>query len=138
MILSILKYLFNPRHPLINDYPRIDPGWKYAVGFDKPDGSSTEYPQVIMPKRGTLITLPSRGRGKNTKKGPGEGYLCWYVLRHNLKGFYDNVALTVGGHRYVPDFAYIDTERGIFIDIENDEPYTIGKRIPTHTHRWQG
>lgn len=138
MILSILKYLFNTRHPLINDYPRIDPGRKYAVGFDKPDGSSTEYPQVIMPKRGTLITLPSRGRGKNTKKGPGEGYLCWYVLRHNLKGFYDNVALTVGGHRYVPDFAYIDTERGIFIDIENDEPYTIGKRIPTHTHRWQG
>lgn len=93
MILSILKYFLNIRHPLIDDYPQVDYMKRYTVWFNSPDGSLSEYPQVIMPKRGTVIILPIRGRGKNTKKGPGESYLCWQVLRHHLKGFYDNIAL---------------------------------------------
>ena len=131
-LISILKYLLNTKQPLINDFPQIDRRRQYFVGFDIPSGDATVYPQVIMPKKGTLIKLPTKGRGKNTKKGPGEGYLCWQVLRHHLKGFYDNVAVSVGGHRYVPDLAYIDEEHGIFIDIENDEPYVMSSRIPTH------
>lgn len=112
MILSILKYFLNIRHPLIDDYPQVDYMKRYTVWFNSPDGSQSEYPQVIMPKRGTVIILPIRGRGKNTKKGPGESYLCWQVLRHHLKGFYDNIALNVGGHRYVPDLAYIGHRAG--------------------------
>lgn len=132
MLLSIIKYLLNTRRPLIDNMPQLDRRRQHYVGFDMPSGDATVYPQVIMPKKGTLITLPTKGRGKNTKKGPGEGYLCWQVLRHHLEGFYDNVAVSVDGHRYVPDLAYIDEEHGIFIDIENDEPYVMSSLIPTH------
>jgi DNA replication ATP-dependent helicase Dna2 len=54
------------------------------------------------------------------------------MLRHRLKNFYDSTALHVPGHRFEPDLAYIDEARGIFIDIEVDEPYTFARRIPTH------
>ena len=88
------------------------------------------YPLLLVSQRGTAIVMPSKG--KNCKKGPGEQWLALWIMRHRLKGFYDNLTLRVGGYRYEPDLAYIDEQRGIFIDIENDEPYTLGKRIPTH------
>ena len=82
------------------------------------------------PQQGTAIIMPQQG--KNCKKGPGEQWLALWIWSHRLKGFYDNLTLTSRGHRYEPDLAYIDEQRGIYIDIENDEPYTLGKRTPTH------
>lgn len=131
-ILTILKHIAHPNQPLMGGFPRLDWRKKYKVDFELNGSSPTEYPQVVMPRLGAAIILPAKGGGRNIKKGPGEGCLCQYVLQHHLLGFHDNVALSAGRHRYVPDLAYIDAERGIFIDIENDEPYTIGRKIPTH------
>lgn len=101
------------------------------VIYDLPDGNSPQrYPLLLAPHQGTVIVMPQRG--KNCKKGPGEQWLALWLWAHRLKGFYDNLTLPAKGHRYEPDLAYIDEQRGIFIDIENDEPYSMGKRIPTH------
>ena len=101
------------------------------VCYDLADSNNKQnYPLLLASHLGTAIVMPNKG--KNCKKGPGEQWLALWLMRHRLKGFYDNLTLRVGGHRYEPDLAYIDEQRGIFIDIENDEPYTLGKRIPTH------
>ena len=101
------------------------------VSYVLPDGNAPQlYPLMLAPQQGTAIIMPQQG--KNCKKGPGEQWLALWIWSHRLKGFYDNLTLTSRGHRYEPDLAYIDEQRGIFIDIENDEPYTMGKRTPTH------
>ena len=101
------------------------------VSYVLPDGNAPHlYPLMLAPQQGTAIIMPQQG--KNCKKGPGEQWLALWIWSHRLKGFYDNLTLTSKGHRYEPDLAYIDEQRGIYIDIENDEPYTLGKRIPTH------
>ncbi|MBR1803532.1 MAG: hypothetical protein IJ775_01315 [Muribaculaceae bacterium] len=115
--------LLNKRLDLRRPGPRI-------VNYDLADGDQTVYPQLLAPRFGIRITTPVRGKG--CKRGPGEEWLGFWIRRHRLKNFYDNQALRIGGHRYEPDLAYIDVERGIFIDIENDEPYTLGRRVPTH------
>ena len=101
------------------------------VSYVLPDGNAPQlYPLMLAPQQGTAIIMPQQG--KNCKKGPGEQWLALWIWSHRLKGFYDNLTLTYRGHRYEPDLAYIDEQRGIYIDIENDEPYTMGKRTPTH------
>ena len=101
------------------------------VSYVLPDGNAPQlYPLMLAPQQGTAIIMPQQG--KNCKKGPGEQWLVLWIWSHRLKGFYDNLTLTSKGHRYEPDLAYIDEQRGIYIDIENDEPYTMGKRTPTH------
>ena len=101
------------------------------VRYVLPDGDDPQlYPLLLAPEQGTAIVMPQLG--KSCKKGPGEQWLAMWIWSHRLKGFYDNLTLTSRGHRYEPDLAYIDEQRGIYIDIENDEPYTMGKRTPTH------
>ncbi len=101
------------------------------VNYALPDGNSPQlYPLLLVPQQGTAIVMPQQG--KNCKKGPGEQWLALWIWSHGLKNFYDNQALRAGGHRYEPDLAYIDEQRGIYIDIENDEPYTMARRTPTH------
>lgn len=101
------------------------------VGYVLPDGNDSQlYPLLLAPQQGTTIVLPQQG--KSCKKGPGEQWLALWIWSHRLRGFYDNLTLPAKGHHYEPDLAYIDERRGIFIDIENDEPYSMGKRIPTH------
>lgn len=94
------------------------------------DNSQQNYPLLLAPQQGTAIVMPKKG--KNCKKGPGEQWFALWIWAHRLRGFYDNLMLPASGHRYEPDLAYIDEKRGIFIDIENDEPYSMGKRVPTH------
>ena len=34
------------------------------------------------------------------------------------------MSVTINGHRYEPDLAYIDAKKGVYVDIEIDEPYS--------------
>ena len=102
-----------------------------TVCYDLADGDAPQYyPLLLAPQQDTSIVIPKKG--KNCKKGPGEQWLALWIWAHRLKGFYDNLTLPTKGHHYEPDLVYIDEHRGIYVDIENDEPYSMGKRIPTH------
>lgn len=91
-------------------------------------GGTAYYPLVVPAPKGTAVTGLRRkaGRARSTKRGPGEEMLALKVVKLGLKHFHDDVIIHVDGHNYVPDLAFIDVERAIFIDIENDES-------PTHT-----
>lgn len=73
-------------------------------------------------------------RGRCGKRGVCEQKLCEEIEKLNLFGFYDNLSLFVIDRcsRYEPDLAYIDAKKGIFIDIEIDEPYSGLERKPIH------
>ena len=130
---SVFRYLFDKKISLIP--------WKFqarvrqaTVKTQLSDTDATIYPQVSVPTVGTPIVLPGvkTARNKNTQRGMGEYILTFYVFRHFLRKFYDDTVIIAGSHHYVADLAFIDEEHGVYIDIENDEPYVLNKKIPTH------
>lgn len=68
---------------------------------------------------------------KNKKTGASELVAFSHVFGLGLVGIREDVSVTIDGHRYEPDLAYIDEEKGIYVDIEIDEPYS-GHHHPTH------
>ncbi len=132
MILKALwNAAFHPGKPLLDK--RLPPfeNTPSAVPYTLTDGPQSHYPQLLAPQLGTPITRPSRG--SSYKRGVGDMWVAVQVEALQLNGFHDDLSLNVAGHRFEPDLAYIDAERGIFIDIEVDEPYTMGRCVPTHT-----
>jgi hypothetical protein len=90
------------------------------------------YPIILPP------TTPSDGKSvqlsvgkKNKKTGASELLAFSRICALGLSDIQEGVCVTIDGHRYEPDFAYIDRARGIYIDIEIDEPYTSDHH-PTH------
>lgn len=69
--------------------------------------------------------------GRRRKTGASELVAFSRVFKLGLEHIYEDVCIVIDGHRYEPDLAYIDKERGIYVDIEIDEPYT-GNHHPTH------
>lgn len=129
--IALFNAVFFPKKGIIGRKLHLYGYGPENVRFNHLNNSKTDiYPMMLVPKIGTYFAKPILG--KNCKRGPGEQWLALWIKAHGLKGFYDNQALRAGSHRYEPDLAYIDEQHGIYIDIENDEPYTMGKRIPTH------
>lgn len=79
-------------------------------------------------------TIPHDGDGGNAQENPRER-----IFRNQLKQYFSNkiyTKLTLSipdfPHPYVPDFAYIDQEVNLYIDIELDEPYVYHTGQPNH------
>lgn len=68
---------------------------------------------------------------KNKKTGASELVAFSHVFRLGLDNIREDVSVTINGHRYEPDLAYINEEKGIYVDIEIDEPYS-GQHHATH------
>ena len=91
------------------------------------------YPIILKPTgmaRGSRIVKESHGR-KNKKQGPSELVSFARICRLGGKALREDVVVNLNGHRYEPDLAYVDEKRGIFLDIEIDEPYSTSGH-PTH------
>lgn len=79
---------------------------------------------------------------KNKKTGASELVSFSHVFALGLDNIKEDVCVTIDGHRYEPDLAYIDEKNCVYVDIEIDEPYS-GQHHPTHyvtgkgTHRDQ-
>lgn len=108
----------------------IDYSLQYVVNYDLVSSGNLEYPYLVAPEKGTWIKLPIQGR--NGRRGFCEEKLANVINEYHLKGFRDNLSLFADGCPYEPDFAYIDVEKGIFIDIEVDEPYSGWEKTPIH------
>lgn len=108
----------------------IDYSQQYVVNYDLVSSGNLEYPYLVAPEKGTWIKLPIQGR--NGRRGFCEEKLANVINKYHLKGFRDNLSLFADGCPYEPDFAYIDVEKGIFIDIEVDEPYSGWEKTPIH------
>lgn len=104
----------------------------YTVKYSISDSVNAKFPIICAPKKGCEIKLPVIGR--SGKRGFCEQKLCDEIKNLKLQGFYDGLSLFVlnNDHPYEPDLAYVDARRGIFIDIEVDEPYSGWERLPIH------
>ena len=89
------------------------------------------YPIVQSPSVIQTLGFDILAFGRRKKTGASELVIYSRVLRLGLTDLREDVCLKIDGHRYEPDLAYIDRKRGIYIDIEIDEPYT-GIERPTH------
>lgn len=98
------------------------------------------FPYVIMPKLGSVIKFPRKGRvgRKGFKEEDFKTYINKY-FRDNFQVFDDRFILVKNTpNPYEPDFTLIDEKAclNLFLDIEIDEPYEglndIEKRRITH------
>ena len=92
------------------------------------------YP-IILPPHATFASanrpFSISTHGKNKKVGASELVAFSNVVRLGLDCIREDIGVSIGGHRYEPDLVYINKEKGIYIDIEIDEPYS-GGHYPTH------
>ena len=92
--------------------------------------SNDYYPVILSPKQTNAPVMPT-SRTKSCRMGASEIIGLSHLLKLGLNEIRDDLCVSIEGHNYEPDFAYIDPEKGICIDIEIDEPYTTGGN-PTH------
>lgn len=119
--------------PFLTTEVSIDYSKVLVVGYSLADTTQSTYPIVRVPKKGCLIKLPVTGR--NNRRGASEQKICNKIVEYHLeKNFYDNLSLFVGAMSfpYEPDLAYVDPAKGIFVDIEVDEPYVGWEKEPIH------
>lgn len=69
--------------------------------------------------------------GRRKKTGASELVAFSRIFRLGLEHINEDVCVIIDGYRYEPDLAYIDKEKGVYVDIEIDEPYS-GNHHPTH------
>lgn len=90
------------------------------------------FPVILKPSFPDVRVLPMGSKQtKVRKRGASELVDRARIFRLRLKDVREDVCVNIEGHAYEPDFAYINKEKGIYVDIEVDEPYTGGGR-PTH------
>lgn len=102
---------------------------KYSIS----DSTDQMFPVIRAPRKGCEIKFPVVGRKNN--RGASEQSFCNKIVECGLQSkFYDNLSLFYASlnYPYEPDLAYIDVNKGIFLDIEIDEPYAGWDRIPIH------
>lgn len=74
------------------------------------------------------------GNDSDAPPGWSERQFNSWLNRYFPGKIYTKLTLTIPNfdHPYTPDFAYIDQQTNLHIDIEIDEPYTYRKGEPTH------
>lgn len=111
----------------------VDYSQRLYVKYSISDSTDHMFPVIRAPRKGCEIKLPVIGRKNN--RGASEQSFCNKIVECDLQShFYDNISLFCAGlnYPYEPDLAYIDVEKGIFLDIEIDEPYVGWGRTPIH------
>lgn len=111
----------------------VDYSQRLCVKYSLSDSTDYKFPVIRAPRKGCEIKLPVVGRKNN--RGASEQSFCNKIVECGLQShFYDNLSLFCAGlvFPYEPDLAYINVEKGIFLDVEIDEPYVGWDRTPIH------
>lgn len=74
------------------------------------------------------------GNGSKAQRGRAEPEFYEYLKRYFPGKIHTGLTLAIPGYDYpyTPDFAYIDSQTNLHIDIEIDEPYVYRSGEPTH------
>lgn len=91
------------------------------------------YRQGLIAHRFLSEALPPKRVRRSVRVGRSEESFHKYLLKHFGKDLIrKSVQLGEGDFAYVPDCCYIDEHKGIYIDIEIDEPYVAETLEPIH------
>ena len=88
------------------------------------------YPIILQPISDVSVVLPSSSK-KIRRIGASEMVILSRLLKLGLREIREDVCVRIERHNYEPDYAYVNNKKGIYIDIEVDEPYST-KGKPTH------
>lgn len=117
----------------------VDYSQRLHVKYSISDSTDHKFPIIRAPRKGCEIKLPVVGRKNN--RGTSEQSFCKKIVECDLQShFFDNLSLFCGNlnYPYEPDLAYIDVEKGIFLDVEIDEPYVGWDRTLIHYQTSEG
>lgn len=97
-------------------------------------------PERVAEFRYTLLrqilsqTVPHDGNNGRATRGSAEASFGNHLNRYFSGKIHERLTLSIPNfeYPYSPDFAYIDNELNIYIDIEIDEPYVYHTGTPTH------
>lgn len=89
------------------------------------------YPVLFTPVPGAMLICPAASSSKNKLHGQSELIAFARFFKYGCADIREDICVKIDGHNYEPDFAYINKERGVYIDIEVDEPYAASGH-PTH------
>lgn len=91
------------------------------------------YPVVKMPKEGSYLKLPRKGRGMGRGYKERDFYNAIVNAIPNVEVNVDvHLAIPFYNRPYEPDIVLIDNTLNLYIDIEIDEPYDGYYRFPAH------
>jgi hypothetical protein len=79
-------------------------------------------------------TIPHNGDNSRAQQGQSEARFGRFLKKYFSGKIYAGLTLFIPGYEYpyTPDFAYINSSIGLFIDIEIDEPYVYTTGQETH------
>jgi hypothetical protein len=79
-------------------------------------------------------TIPHDENRSNAQEGYSEARFYSYLKRYFANNIHTRLTLKIPNfdYPYSPDFAYIDNNINLYIDIEIDEPYDYKSKQPTH------
>lgn len=91
------------------------------------------YPVILRPTicAAVIQPKPTDKNSKIKKRGQSELVAFSRFFEYGCGEIREDVCVKIAGHNYEPDFAYINKEKAVFIDIEVDEPYSASGH-PTH------
>lgn len=91
------------------------------------------YPVILVPSEGSELIMPSDTQQQSKKKKHGQSELIAFArfFKYGCGEIREDACVKICGHSYEPDFAYVNKEKGVYIDIEVDEPYATSGH-PTH------
>lgn len=91
------------------------------------------YPVILFPSEGAELIMPSNTQQQSKKKKHGQSELIAFArfFKYGCGEIREDACVRICGHNYEPDFAYVNKEKGVYIDIEVDEPYATSGH-PTH------
>lgn len=124
------KLILSEENPEQTDDLRI----KYHPNdFFEQEDSLYTYPVVKMPREGSYLKLPRKGRsqGRGYKERDFFNALCANIPELEVTADL-HMAIPFFNRPYEPDIVLMDRELNLYIDIEIDEPYDGYYRFPTH------
>ena len=126
------RYSFAKRH---RDYQEQLRNYEQKVAESQKPENVEEYRRQEV-RRALNETIPHDGEDSDARTGGSEPEFGDYLNCYFPGQIYTNCELNIPNSRpqlsYTPDFAYIDKEIKLFIDIEIDEPYIYNTREPIH------
>ena len=101
-----------------------------------PSGASLSVLAKSSPASEILLQSTPPDQGSKHTSGASEPFFKYYLENYFPNLITQNVNMlnpkNSPGYEYEPDFAFIDSNSGIHIDIEIDEPYKLKGYNPTH------
>ena len=119
------RYSFAKRH---RDYQEQLRKYEQKVAESHKPENVEEYRRQEV-RKALNQTIPHDGENSQARTGRSEPVFRPYLNRYFPGQIYTNRYLNIPNSccSYTPDFAYIDREINLFIDIEIDEPYTYNE-----------